>query len=118
LSAFVFAILIGLLPALAQPAADAEYVLRNNTLRCVRAPCPTVDATEVATGQLTRVAGIDIAAVAIDDERRGALMADLRAGCFVVAGRIERTGDRGAVFFVSRVVRRAPGGPPPRTKLP
>ena len=59
---FVFALLGGLIPAFAQPAADGEYVLRSNGIMCVRAPCPTVDATEVATSQVTRVTGIDVRA--------------------------------------------------------
>ncbi len=113
----VLGILSGLKPALAQPAAEGEYVLRSNGIQCVRAPCPTVDATEVATNQLTRVTGIDVSAVAAGDAQRAALATDLRAGSFVVTGRIERRGDD-VIFVVRRVVRRAPGGPPPRTPLP
>jgi len=115
--ASVFAILSGLLPALAQLAADAEYILRSNGIVCVRAPCPTVDATEAATRQVTRVTGIDVNAVAASDAQREALTTDLRAGSLVVTGRIERRGEA-VLFVVGRVVRRAPGGPPPRTPLP
>jgi hypothetical protein len=114
---FVFALLGGLIPAFAQPAADGEYVLRSNGIMCVRAPCPTVDATEVATSQVTRVTGIDVRAVAAGDAQREALLTDLRAGSLVVTGQIERRGDN-VTFVVRRVVRRAPGGPPPRTPLP
>jgi hypothetical protein len=40
-----------------------------------------------------------------------------RAGAFVVSGQVERQGEN-TIFVVARVVRRAPGGPPPRTRLP
>ena len=112
----VFAILIGLLPALAQPGADVEYVLRQNGISCVRAPCPVVDVTAVATGQLTRVVDVDVAAVATNDAQRAELATGVRAGWFVVTGRIERRGEAD-IFVVSRILRRAPNAPP-RAQLP
>src|SRR5882724_11643727 len=106
----VFVLLSGLMPALAQSAGDVEYVLRSNGISCVRSPCPVVDATEVATGRVTMVTDIDVGAVAVDAQRE-ALATDVRAGAYVVTGRVERRGER-LYFVVQRVVRRAPGGPP------
>ena len=116
LVAFVVTILIGLLPALAQPGADVEYVMRQNGIQCVRAPCPVIDVSVVATGQLTRVVDVDVAAVAASDAQRAELATGVRAGWFVVTGRIERRGEAD-IFVVSRILRRGPNAPP-RAQLP
>jgi hypothetical protein len=112
--AFVFAILSGLMPALAQPAVDVEYVVRFNGLLCVRAPCPSYDATEVATGRVTRVTGIDVDAVASGDAQRERIGTGVLSGWFVAAGRIEPRGRgdvQALVFVVTRIVRRTPDAP-------
>jgi hypothetical protein len=112
--AAVFAILAGLMPALAQPAADVEYVVRFNGVLCVRAPCPSYDATEVATGRVTKVTGIDVAAVASSDAQRERLGTGVMSGWFVVTGRPEPRGRgdvQALVFVVTRIVRRTPDAP-------
>jgi hypothetical protein len=90
--AAVFTILSSLLPAQAQPAADAEYVVRFNGISCVRAPCPSYDATEVATGRTARVTGVDVSAAASSDAQRERLGTGVMSGWFVVTGRLEPRG--------------------------
>jgi hypothetical protein len=115
--AAVFAILSGLVPALAQPSADVEYFMRDNGVSCVRAPCPVYDAVELAGGRVTMVTGIDIDAVASSDAQRESLGSEIRSSLLVVNGRFERRGDA-VVFVVSRVVRRMPWEPPPPARRP
>jgi hypothetical protein len=112
--AAVFMILGGLLPALAQPAADVEYVVRFNGILCVRAPCPSYDATEVATGRVARVTGVDVGAVASSDAQRERVGTGVMSGWFVVNGRLEPRGRgdvQALVFVVTRIVRRTPDAP-------
>jgi hypothetical protein len=115
--AAIFAILSGLMPALAQPGADVEYIMRANGVGCGRAPCPSLDAVELVGGQFTAVTGIDIDAVASNDADRESLGTRIRSGLLVVNGRFERRADA-LVFVVSRVVRLTPFEPPPPTRRP
>jgi hypothetical protein len=115
--AAVFAILSGLLPAQAQPTADVEYVVRVNTIHCARAPCQGFDVVELANGQFTTVADIDVAAVASSDAERESLGTRIGASLLVVNGGFERRGGA-LVFVVSRVVRLTPWEPPPPTPRP
>jgi hypothetical protein len=116
--AYVFAILGGLMPALAQPTADVEYVLRVNAVHCAgAAPCQGFEAVELATGQFTIVASIDVDAVASTNAERESLGNRIGASLLVVNGRLERRGDA-LVFVVRRVVRPTPWEPPPPTPRP
>lgn len=99
------------------PVPDREYVVRDNGIRCVRAPCPSMNATEVATGQVRQITGTDLRALALTEPQVTALRDDLYDGRLVVLGRIVRDGEH-VTLVVARVLRRAPGAPPPRTRLP
>lgn len=105
-------------PAQAQPAAPAEgaFTLRDNGVRCIRAPCPHYTATELGSGRSAAVAGFDLAPLGLAAAENEALAADLYDGLWIVQGRIEQRppgppalAETATVLVVSRVLRRVPG---------
>ena len=56
--------------ASAAPAAAEPYVVCDNGLRCVRAPCPTKNVLDLASGSVLRVTGVDLARLDPRDRER------------------------------------------------
>jgi hypothetical protein len=72
-------------------ATEAVWTLRETGRVCVRGPCPTFDAVNVATGAAVPVIGVDLAKLRpLKDE--AALKAAIESGRRRVAGRLGRTG--------------------------
>lgn len=119
LNALIIAILaIWSAAAIAQDTTpEREYILRDNGIRCTRAPCASMNATDVATGQSTAISGYDVSALGLNAAQREALGDDLYHGRLVVRGRVMDTGVR-SNLVISRVLRRAPGAPAPRYRVP
>lgn len=97
-------------------APEREYILRETGAQCRTAPCPTMSATDVATGQSTAILSVDLSALGLTAAQRRALVDDLNHGRVVVLGRLQGEVPR-TVALVTRVLRRAPGAPAPRTRL-
>lgn len=74
------------LPAI---AAEQSYVVCDNGLRCIKAPCPSNSALEIATGKIVK--GVSIHTSSLPEEDKAALdLSDkLYAGKVVVRGSIE-----------------------------
>jgi hypothetical protein len=94
-------------PPSAAPAtpveAEATWKLRENGAVCVRGPCPSYDAENETTHQVSKVIGVDLSGLRLADEEvvRDAVLSGQRR----VVGRIVRTGNFGdPVVLVSRLL--------------
>ncbi len=93
---------------------ETVYVLRDNGMRCIAAPCFSTDVTPVAAAgaadvQPETVSGVDLSALNVSPATRDSLMARIAtADGLTAAGRIEAESSagpagRGRVFRVTRV---------------
>lgn len=69
-------------------AAEASYVFCDNGLRCVKAPCPSNNALDLATGVVTKGVSIDTERLP-EKDRTADLPNRLYAGTIVLAGFLE-----------------------------
>lgn len=98
----------------AASAAAEPYVVCDNGLRCVRAPCPTKNVLDFASGAVVRVTGVDLARLEPPDRermRRGSAADD---GSHVLEGAVVDTivevggkAQPAPLFVVTRIVRAA-----------
>ncbi|MFD2054382.1 hypothetical protein ACFSQT_15165 [Mesorhizobium calcicola] len=76
-----------LVPSLA--AAESSYVYCDNGLRCLKAPCPSNSALDLATGTIIKGVSIDSSGLPQADKALTDLSDALYAGKLVVRGSIE-----------------------------
>lgn len=79
------------LPLLATPlaAADGRYVVCDNGLRCVKAPCPSSTVRNLATGEDAKGISPDISGLSEADQQRIRDTDALYFGRLVLNGHIE-----------------------------
>lgn len=70
-------------------AAEASYVFCDNGLRCVKAPCPSNSALDIATGKIVKGVSIDTGRLPEEDKAALDLSDKLYAGKIVLRGSIE-----------------------------
>ncbi|RTM00798.1 MAG: hypothetical protein EKK31_22345 [Hyphomicrobiales bacterium] len=70
-------------------AAQGSYVYCDNGLRCIKAPCPSNSALDLATGKIIKGVSIDTSELPQADRERSHLSDMLHYGSIVVRGRIE-----------------------------
>lgn len=84
-------LILAAIPALfAAPAGAASYVVCDNGLRCVVAPCPSTNALNVATGSLRKGVWVDVTGMSPRDQREIARRNALYEGTLVISGRLEQ----------------------------
>lgn len=90
----IFALAVSL-PLLATPlaAADGRYVVCDNGLRCVKAPCPSSIVRNLASGEDIKGISPDIGGLPDADQQRIRDMDALYSGRLVLNGHVE-TRDR------------------------
>jgi hypothetical protein len=83
-----------------------RYVLRDNGVRCIRAPCFNIEViSRSAGGGKEVVSEVDFSALNLSSEEQAELSTALQTPeGLTVEGSIERGRDEGRVFRVSRVV--------------
>lgn len=83
-------LLAGLASACVSPASGAQgsYVYCDNGLRCIKAPCPSNNALDLATGTVAKGVTIDTGRLPAGDSTSD-LPNDLYAGKLVLRGFIE-----------------------------
>lgn len=82
-------------------ATGSVYLVSDNGIRCVRAPCFTLRATTVNTPRATTASALDLAGVgatALDQRAQAALF----KGGLLVAGTIRRDADGGRTIVASQ----------------
>jgi hypothetical protein len=91
------------------PAAAAEppaplWRVRDNGVRCVRAPCPTLDALPVdSAADSVRVVEVDLSALGLSPKDTQRLVAMVHEAGLLVRGQVEqRTDVRGKPYTVLR----------------
>ena len=109
----VLLVAVVLVSATPASAAAASYVYCDNGLRCFKAPCPSSNVLDLATGLVTKGASIDTGRLPAKD-RTESLPDDLYAGKLVLRGFVERrsvtyTGKKYRLPYLvaTRVVRAA-----------
>lgn len=75
--------------ATAAPAAAGSYVVCDNGLNCVTAPCPSTNALDVQSAKLMRGIWVDLTGLSQRDQRRIESSQSLYYGTLVIAGRLE-----------------------------
>jgi hypothetical protein len=85
----VLLIALVLVSAASAPAVAASYVYCDNGLRCFKAPCPSSNALNLATGTVAKGVSIDTERLPAKD-RTGDLPNDLYAGKLVLKGFVEK----------------------------
>jgi hypothetical protein len=100
--------------ASAAPAAAEPYVVCDNGLRCVRAPCPAKNVLNLASGSVLRVSGVDLARLDPRDRERMESANAAYSGSHVLDGAVVDTivkvGGKpqpAPIFVATRVVRGA-----------
>lgn len=78
---------VSVMPSFA--AAQGSYVYCDNGLRCIKAPCPSNSALDLATGKIIKGVSIDTSELPQADRERSHLSDMLHYGSIVVRGRIE-----------------------------
>jgi hypothetical protein len=81
-------LLVALVLVSAASAAEASYVYCDNGLRCFKAPCPSSNALNLATGRVAKGVSIDMKRLPAGD-RTDDLPNGLYAGKLVLKGFIE-----------------------------
>jgi hypothetical protein len=84
----VLPVTLVLVSAASASAGEASYVYCDNGLRCFRAPCPSSNALDLATGKVAKGVSIDTEKLPSKD-RTDELPNDLYAGKLVLKGFIE-----------------------------
>jgi hypothetical protein len=95
-------------PATATAWRGAVYLVTDTGIRCVRAPCFSLQAATVNTTLSSSASGLDLTAVAATPALVRRAWATLTAGGLLVAGTIRRDADggrtvRAAQFFLAMV---------------
>lgn len=88
-------------------ARDAAYVVCDNGLRCVKAPCPSTTVRDLATGKAGRSVFPDISRLSEADQQRIRETDALYFGRLVVRGHVERRADGPSALVVTGIVRTA-----------
>lgn len=95
-------------------AAAEPYVVCDNGLRCVRAPCPSTNALDLASGTVLRVSGVDLARLSRQERDRAEGENATYDGSLVLAGAVVDTmaNDAGKarpvpIFVATRILRTA-----------
>ena len=83
--ALAFASTLSIAPAFAE---EVLFIVCDNGLRCVRAPCPAQDAMEVATGAKHRRVSADFSKLGQADRERVAATSGTYHGTLVFSGTI------------------------------
>lgn len=103
-----------LLVAAASPALADPYVVCDNGLRCVMAPCPSSNALNLRTKQVGRIGDVDLERVSPGERDRIANSSALYEGALVLDGTIRnrsvrerKTRNSVAVLIVRDVERRS-----------
>jgi hypothetical protein len=92
------------IPALAAEAPAPLWRVKDNAVRCVRAPCPTLDVLPVdSSAESARVAEVDLSALGLSPKETQRLLAAVYDKGLLVRGRVEtRTDARGKPYAVLR----------------
>lgn len=98
----------------AASAAAKPYVICDNGLRCVRAPCPTKNVLDLASGPILRVTGVDLARLGPRDRGRMDSANAAYHGSHVLDGAVVDTivevggkAQPAPIFVATRIVRDA-----------
>ncbi|TGQ70931.1 MAG: hypothetical protein E5V49_06430 [Mesorhizobium sp.] len=98
MSAFRFAFLgfaacsIAALPSLAA-AQSSDYVYCSNGIVCIRDPCPSGNALDLATGKLIKGVALNTTELPLQDRAAPDTSDKLQAGKLVVRGSIQHRGE-------------------------
>jgi hypothetical protein len=98
-----------LLLAAASPAlaGDAAYVVCDNGLRCVKAPCVSSTVRDLGTGKAWRSVSPDISRLSEADRQRIRETDALYYGRLVVRGHVERQAKGSPILVVTGILREA-----------
>lgn len=76
--------------AIALPAEAASFVVCDNGLRCVVAPCPSTNALDVKTRKLRKGIWVDTAGMSPSDRQEIDSFNSLYEGTLVISGQFEQ----------------------------
>jgi hypothetical protein len=72
----------------ASPAPADPYVVCDNGLRCITAPCPSMNALNIRTRKAGRITGVDLDALSPTDRARLQSSEATTSGALVLAGAV------------------------------
>lgn len=99
----------------ATPAAAGSYVVCDNGLRCIMAPCPSTNAYDVKTKRLHKGVEVDISRMSAADRSKVERSNGLYEGTLVVSGKIASrkvkgpAGTKSVPFIVAGGIERKSG---------
>lgn len=108
------ALLVAALSAGASAARADPFVVCDNGLRCVRAPCPSTNALDLGSGSALKVSGVELAQLEPREREKATRERAARDGSLVFEGAVVDTiaDDAGKarhvpIFVASRILRAA-----------
>jgi hypothetical protein len=99
-------------PASSSPARPAGVFrrLRDNRIRCVKAPCFWIGTTVLNSSRSSSVSSVDLSRVGAPAAEQRRALQQLSGRGLIAAGRIVRTADRGRAFVATQFYVRAGQG--------
>ena len=85
--------------------AETQFVTCDNGVRCIKAPCPSRDTVEIASGKRYAGVAVDVSGLSDFDKARKDLDKGLYAATLVLAGSVVGNPPENGQIEIKRVVR-------------